>query len=95
MCTPPLTPTTSVLGAAGPQNPPWVMALSALNRHQHPLTSQALQQGGMFIFEGDACLFSHLDKATSDHADLQEVLGTALAGFGQDDCGCPPPPGSA
>ena len=53
---------------------------------------QALQQGGMFIFEGERCLFSHTDKATSDHADLQEVLGTALAGFGQADCGCPPPP---
>jgi peroxiredoxin len=47
-----------------------------------PRMDQALQQGGMFVFDGDQCLFSHFDQSSGDHADLQSVLGTALAGFG-------------
>lgn len=43
-----------------------------------PRLDQTLYQGGMFVFEGDRCLFSHLDKATSDHADLQLVKQVAL-----------------
>lgn len=53
-----------------------------------PRQDQALNQGGMYIFEGQKVLFSHKDPATGAHADLQQVLGTALAGFGKEDCGC-------
>ena len=31
----------------------------------------------MFVFRGDHCVWSHYDEATSDHADLQLVLGIA------------------
>lgn len=50
---------------------------------------QALQQGGMFAFEGERALYSYLDKATGDHADLGEVLATAQAMVDRGvDCGC-------
>ncbi|GFR42732.1 hypothetical protein Agub_g13914, partial [Astrephomene gubernaculifera] len=34
-----------------------------------PRSEQALQQGGLFLFEGDKVLLSHRDKATAAHAD--------------------------
>ncbi|CAG9460682.1 unnamed protein product [Pedinophyceae sp. YPF-701] len=34
---------------------------------------QALNQGGMFVFEGAQCKFSHYDPATSAHADMDQV----------------------
>ncbi|KAF6264713.1 Seleno protein U [Scenedesmus sp. NREL 46B-D3] len=66
-----------------------------------PKQDQALQQGGMFVFDGPRCVFSHFDKATGDHADLGEVLGLAqqlggslaasAAAAGAEDCGCGEP----
>lgn len=55
---------------------------------------QAFQQGGMFVFDGSQCVWSHYDQATGDHADLSEVLGVAtdlaqLAAATAEDCGCP------
>jgi hypothetical protein len=49
-----------------------------------PFASQALQQGGMFIFEGSNCVWCHFDKATAAHTDLKEVVKLATAA----DCGC-------
>ena len=44
----------------------------------------------MFVFEGDKTLFSHADRATAAHTDLENVLGLALAGLSSD-CGCTTP----
>lgn len=54
---------------------------------------QAFQQGGMFVFDGTKCVWSHYDQATGAHADLSEVLGVAtdlgqLAAATTKDCGC-------
>lgn len=59
-----------------------------------PQPSQALQQGGMFVFNGTRCVWSRADAATGDHADLNKVLGVATQ-LGQladaaADCGCEP-----
>lgn len=59
-----------------------------------PRNDQALQQGGMFVFRGAACVWSRFDAATGDHADLDTVLGVATQ-LGQladaaADCGCEP-----
>lgn len=43
-----------------------------------PETSQALQQGGTFVFAGRDALFEHFDQATGDHADLKRVLDAAI-----------------
>lgn len=40
-----------------------------------PKQDQALQQGGMFVFDGRKCVWRHYDQATGAHADLGEVLG--------------------
>lgn len=60
-----------------------------------PKQDQAFQQGGIFVFDGTACVWSHYDQATGAHADLSEVLGVAT-NLGQlataaaaEDCGCP------
>eukprot|EP00879_Flechtneria_rotunda_P019454 GHRR01020433.1.p1 GENE.GHRR01020433.1~~GHRR01020433.1.p1 ORF type:complete len:178 (+),score=37.96 GHRR01020433.1:1066-1599(+) len=42
-----------------------------------PLQNQAFQQGGMFVFDGTKCIWSHYDQATGDHADFEEVLKVA------------------
>jgi hypothetical protein len=55
-----------------------------------PKQDQALQQGGMFVFDGYSCVWSHYDQATGAHADLAEVLGKAQQ-LMQKDCGCPAP----
>lgn len=61
---------------------------------------QAFQQGGMFVFDGPNCVWSHFDKATGAHADLAEVLGvartistaTAMVGAAAaQNCDCPDP----
>eukprot|EP00877_Chromochloris_zofingiensis_P002749 jgi/Chrzof1/12475/Cz06g35200.t1 len=60
-----------------------------------PRTDQALQQGGMFVFDGNKCVWSHYDKGTGSHADLSEVLGkvgklveaTSNAATAMPDCG--------
>jgi len=62
-----------------------------------PKQDQALQQGGMFVFEGERCVWCQYDQATGAHADLQVVLGEVgrlLAAGGQGagpDCGCEAP----
>lgn len=66
----------------------------------HCAQDQALQQGGMFVFDGPRCVFSHFDQATGAHADLAEVLGlaqqlggslAASAATASMDCGCEEP----
>jgi hypothetical protein len=42
-----------------------------------PKQDQAFQQGGMFVFKGNQCVWCHYDKATGAHADLAQVLGVA------------------
>lgn len=44
-----------------------------------PKLDQALQQGGMFVFDGEECIFTHYDRATGDHADYDEVLRIVTA----------------
>lgn len=43
---------------------------------QPPKLDQALQQGGIFVFDGERTVYSHYDEATGAHADLDGVLGT-------------------
>lgn len=38
---------------------------------------QALQQGAVFVFDGDRVAFSHRDRATGAHADLDGVVALA------------------
>ncbi|KAG2491089.1 hypothetical protein HYH03_010533 [Edaphochlamys debaryana] len=60
-----------------------------------PKSDQGLQQGGMFMFEGDRTAFTHYDPSTSAHADLQALLSKAsaltAADCGTDACEVPPP----
>lgn len=58
-----------------------------LNLNAQPLSPSPLQ-GGMYIFDGPTCVFSHKDKATGAHADFGEVLGIAQRLAGPQDCGC-------
>jgi hypothetical protein len=44
---------------------------------QPPKLDQALQQGGIFVFDGERVAFSHYDQATGAHADLGAVLDLA------------------
>jgi len=37
-------------------------------------------QGGTFVFDGSAELFTHFDFSSGDHADLEEVVKVATAG---------------
>mmetsp|Transcript_18632 Transcript_18632/g.52061 ORF Transcript_18632/g.52061 Transcript_18632/m.52061 type:complete len:116 (+) Transcript_18632:562-909(+) len=43
-----------------------------------PKLEQGLQQGGMLIFQGKECLYSHYDESTGAHADLEDVLSMAV-----------------
>ena len=43
-----------------------------------PKTNQAFQQGGIVIFDGPKRIFKHVDQATADHFDLQELLKMLL-----------------
>lgn len=52
-----------------------------------PKQDQAFQQGGMFIFDGELCVWSHFDQATGAHADFADILGVAQQLTGKD-CGC-------
>lgn len=46
----------------------------ALNvRRIPPKLKQSTRQGGLFVFLGEDCVWSHYDKATSDHADFEQV----------------------
>jgi hypothetical protein len=42
---------------------------------QPPKLDQALQQGGIFVFDGERVVFSHYDQATGAHADIGGVMG--------------------
>ena len=44
-----------------------------------PNKGQSRQQGGTYIFKGQECVFEHKDVATGAHADLDEVVRTALS----------------
>lgn len=39
-----------------------------------PKADQALQQGGLFIFEGEQCTFAHFDQATGAHVAMDKVM---------------------
>jgi len=52
---------------------------------------QALQQGGMLVFQGPNLLFSHVDPATGAHMEVPELLAVAERLASQADCGCPGP----
>jgi hypothetical protein len=55
--------------------------LGALSRWKPwipPESSQALQQGGTFVFVGRETVFEHFDQSTGDHADLKLVLAAAI-----------------
>lgn len=58
-----------------------------------PKQDQAFQQGGMFIFDGEACVWSHFDQATGAHADFADVVKIAdsisSSSSSSKDCGCP------
>ena len=44
-----------------------------------PKSDQGLQQGGMFVFEGQVQAFEHYDPSTGAHADLNSIVAAALA----------------
>lgn len=39
-----------------------------------PSNEAALQQGGLFVFDGHEVLYSHIDEGTADHAPIEDVL---------------------
>lgn len=42
-----------------------------------PKQSQALNQGGTFLFDGDETVFAHYDPSTAAHSNIQEVIDLA------------------
>ena len=44
-----------------------------------PKQSQALNQGGLFVFDGADSVFVHYDASTGAHGDLDKAEGVALA----------------
>ena len=44
-----------------------------------PKQSQALNQGGLFVFDGDDSAFVHYDASTGAHGDLDQAVAVALA----------------
>ena len=44
-----------------------------------PKQSQALHQGGLFVFDGDSSVFVHYDASTGAHGDLDRAVAVALA----------------
>ena len=43
-----------------------------------PKSDQGLQQGGVFVFEGQELVFSHYDPSTGAHAELEDVIAAAV-----------------
>ena len=43
-----------------------------------PKQKQALNQGGLFVFDGDDSVFVHYDASTGAHGDLDQAVGIAL-----------------
>ncbi len=56
---------------------------------------QALQQGGLFVFEGEEVVYSHYDRATGDHGDVADILKLVELKPQQQDCGCEEPSAAA
>lgn len=48
---------------------------------QPPKSNQALQQGGLYVFDGTRTLLAHKDVATGVHADFAEVIAVATKGL--------------
>jgi len=46
-----------------------------------PKSDQALQQGGVVIFEGNEPTWVHRDPSTGAHADMEEVIRVATRGL--------------
>ena len=46
-----------------------------------PVQDQALQQGGVVIFEGKKAVWAWRDPATGAHANLEEVVNVATKGL--------------
>ena len=44
-----------------------------------PKQSQAFNQGGLFVFDGDDSVFVHYDASTGAHGDLDRAVAVALA----------------
>ena len=44
-----------------------------------PKQAQALNQGGLFVFDGDDSVFVHYDASTGAHGDLDRAVAVALA----------------
>ena len=44
-----------------------------------PKQAQALNQGGLFVFDGDASAFVHYDASTGAHGDLDRAVAVAFA----------------
>ena len=44
-----------------------------------PRQSQALNQGGLFVFDGEDSAFVHYDASTGAHGDLARAVAVALA----------------
>ena len=44
-----------------------------------PKQSQALNQGGLFVFDGDDSVLVHYDASTGAHGDLDRAVAVALA----------------
>ena len=44
-----------------------------------PKQSQALNQGGLFVFDGADSVFVHYDASTGAHGDLEQAVAVALA----------------
>ena len=43
-----------------------------------PKQKQALNQGGLFVFDGDDSVFVHYDASTGAHGDLDQAVAVAL-----------------
>ena len=44
-----------------------------------PKQKQALNQGGLFVFDGDESVLVHYDASTGAHGDLDRAVAVALA----------------
>jgi AhpC/TSA antioxidant enzyme len=53
-------------------------ALKAWKPWTPPKPSQALQQGGVLIFDGPKLVWAHRDEATGAHTSVWEIIERAL-----------------
>lgn len=54
-------------------------ALSSWKPWNPPALDQALNQGGVVVFQGRRAVFSHYDPSTGSHADWKRVVATVNA----------------